>query len=213
MTGPRFTPTRRRVLAGGASFAILAAAGPAAALSPTPRSTRGPFYPVAFPIDSDADLVRVQGKAAQAMGEVTHLMGRVLDADGKPVPGAVVEIWQCDARGVYLHPDDRRRGGRDENFQGYGRATAGAEGGYRFRTIKPAPYPGRTPHIHVAVKARGYPELVSQIFIEGHPQNAGDWIYRSAVAQGGAASARFVPAPAEIERGALLARFDLVLPR
>jgi protocatechuate 3,4-dioxygenase beta subunit len=211
MTGSRFTPTRRHVLAGGASLAILAAAGPAAALTPTPRLTRGPFYPVAFPLDSDADLVRVKGRAAQAMGEVTHLMGRVLDGDGKPVPGAVVDIWQCDARGVYMHPRDR--GGRDENFQGYGRTTATANGAYRFRTIKPVPYPGRTPHIHVAVKARGFPELVSQIFVEGHPQNADDWIYRNALAQGGAASARFVPVPATIEPGALLARFDLVLPR
>jgi len=205
-----FVP-RRQVLAAGLSAAALLAATPAlAALKPTPRQTRGPFYPESIPLDHDNDLVRVKGRAAQAMGEITHLSGRVLDTDGKPVPGARVEIWQCDVNGIYQHSGDRRVGRVDGNFQGYGRTVAAADGGYRFRTIKPVPYPGRTPHIHVAVQASGFGELVSQIYIEGFPQNARDFVYRNVVGEGATVAARFLPAP-ELERGALKAHFDLIL--
>jgi protocatechuate 3,4-dioxygenase beta subunit len=204
---------RRRLIGTGLSAAALIAATPAlAALKPTPRQTRGPFYPESLPLDHDNDLVRVTGRAAQAMGEVTHLSGRVLDPDGKPVTGARVEIWQCDSKGIYHHSGDRRVNRIDGNFQGYGRTSAAADGGYRFRTIKPVPYPGRTPHIHVAVQAPGFGELVSQIYIDGHPQNARDFLYRRVADSGGTIAARFVPAP-EIEQGALKAHFDLVLER
>jgi len=204
---------RRHVIASGLSTAALVAATPAfAALKPTPRQTRGPFYPETFPLDSDNDLVRVTGRAAQAMGEVTHLSGRVLDTDGKPVANARIEIWQCDANGIYHHPGDRRAARVDGNFQGYGRTRATDKGGYRFRTIKPVPYPGRTPHIHVAVAAPGFAGLSSQIYIEGHPQNARDFLYRRVADSGAPVAARFEPAP-EIERGALKAHFDLVLER
>lgn len=211
MTVRYFNLARRRILATGLSAAGLLAAQPAlAALKPTPRQARGPFYPDEFPLDSDNDLVRVKGREAQAMGEVTHLIGRVLDPAGKPVPGARVEIWQCDARGVYHHPGDGRR--TDPNFQGYGRTNSAANGGYRFRTIKPVPYPGRTPHIHIAVQARGFPELATQMYIEGHPQNDRDFLYRDASRRGGTIAARFVPAP-DLEARALRAQFDIVLGR
>jgi len=204
---------RRRVLASGLSAAALVAATPAlAALKPTPRQTRGPFYPEAFPLDSDNDLVRVKGKAARALGEVTHLSGRILDTAGKPVPGARVEIWQCDANGVYHHQGDGRRDRIDGNFQGYGRTRAAADGGYRFRTIKPVPYPGRTPHIHFAVAAPGFEEISTQMYVEGHPQNPRDFLYRQVAGSGAMIAARFSPA-SEIERDALKARFDLVLVR
>jgi protocatechuate 3,4-dioxygenase beta subunit len=204
---------RRRLIASGLSTAALVAATPVlAALKPTPRQTRGPFYPETIPLDHDNDLVRVKGRAAQAMGEVTHLSGRVLDTDGKPIAGARVEIWQCDKNGIYHHSGDSRFEQVDGNFQGYGRTRVAADGGYRFRTIKPVSYPGRTPHIHVTVQAPGFGELVSQIYIDGHPRNARDFLYRRVADSGATVAARFVPAP-ELERGALKAQFDLILAR
>ncbi|HEX8166780.1 MAG TPA: protocatechuate 3,4-dioxygenase [Beijerinckiaceae bacterium] len=210
---------RRRFLVGGLAAASGIAAGglilPAGAraqggLAPTPRQTTGPFYPVKFPPDTDSDLVVLRGSAAKAEGVVTHVMGRVLGLDGKPIPGAAVEIWQCDARGHYLHPDDA--GPRDAAFQGYGRAVSGPDGAYRFRTIRPVPYPGRTPHIHFAVKAPGRRELVTQMYVAGEPLNERDGLYRSIrdPRQRAAVTVRLEPANG-IEDGALAGSFDLVL--
>lgn len=208
----RSTPlTRRRLVATVASTAAIAVAGPAvAALLPTPRQTSGPFYPLTKPVESDADLVTVAGRPGPAKGTVTHVIGRVLDPGGRPVADARVEIWQCDALGAYHHPRDG--GGLDPDFQGYGRMDAGGDGGYRFRTIRPVPYPGRTPHIHFAVTARGFPPLVTQMFVAGEPGNDGDFIL-SRITDPQARAAVIVslePAP-DIEAGALLGVFDIVL--
>ena len=145
----------------------------------TPSQTVGPFYPTDWGGDADNDLVRVVGEAAQAQGQLTHILGRVLDASGAPIPGAAIEIWQCDATGIYRHPRDThwfRK--RDGSFQGRGRATADAKGAYSFRTIKPVAYPGRTPHIHFAITAPGRQPLITQMSSPGrgarghrrHPQ-------------------------------------------
>src|SRR5439155_9219024 len=115
-------------------------------LARTPRLTEGPFYPDRLPLDTDNDLVIVSNAVTPALGEVTHLTGRLLSQAGEPIRDAVVEIWQVDAKGVYLHTADSGRRQRDANFQGFGRFTTGSTGAYRFRTIKPVPYPGRTPH-------------------------------------------------------------------
>jgi len=178
---------RRFVLAAGIAAAalpagVLARVARAASLAPTPRQTEGPFYPVAIPADADNDLVKVAGRGAEAKGTLLRLQGRVLDVAGRPIAGSAVEIWQCDHQGHYLHPGDR--GPRDENFQGYGRAATDAEGGYSFRTIKPAPYPGRAPHIHVAVLAPNRPRLVTQMYVAGDPQNARVFLYRNLGAEG-----------------------------
>src|SRR3954463_3032979 len=132
-------------------------------LVPTPQQTAGPFYPVQFPEDIDNDLVQMRGVEAHASGVVTHVMGRVLGTDGKPIPNATVEIWQCDAHGRYLHPADTGKRPRDTAFQGYGRMTSGADGAYQFRTIRPVAYPGRTPHIHFAVRTSSGRQLVTQM--------------------------------------------------
>jgi protocatechuate 3,4-dioxygenase beta subunit len=190
--------------------ALAQAAG--APLQATPRQTTGPFYPVDWSGDIDADLVRVAGEAAQAQGTVTHLRGRVLDQRGAPLPGAVVEIWQCDATGRYRHPRDRQDG-RDPGFQGRGRVRAGPDGGFAFRTIRPVPYPGRTPHIHVAVAAPGRPEpLVTQLYVAGEPLNERDGLFNSIrdPRQREAVLLRLEPAD-RIETGALLAMRDIVL--
>lgn len=126
-----------------------------AALTATPQQTTGPFYPIELPLDRDNDLARVTGAAAPAQGQITHVLGRVLDREERPIAGARIEIWQCNAFGRYHHPRDTRDAPLDPGFQGYGETVSAADGGYRFRTIKPVSYPGRTPHIHFAVTAPG----------------------------------------------------------
>ncbi len=185
--------------------------GSLAALLATPAQTRGPFYPQTLPLDSDNDLVRVQGRSAYAKGEITDLSGRVLDPGGRAVAGARVEIWQCDAFGRYHHPWDRRNVPLDENFQGYGRFTTSAEGAYRFRTIKPVPYPGRAPHIHFAVTAPGADPFITQMYVAGAPENERDFLLnRVGDPQ---AKARLIVAftPAADDSAALRAQFDIVL--
>lgn len=176
--------TRRNFLRGGLAMGAL---GAAAFLTPglfaeeltrTPRMTEGPFYPDRLPLDTDNDLVIVNNSVTPAIGEITHLTGRVLDTNGDPLRDHTVEIWQVDGRGVYLHTGDSGRRQRDANFQGFGRATTNARGEYRFRTVKPVPYPGRTPHIHVKVKRGDRELLCTQLFINGHAQNRGDMILR-----------------------------------
>ena len=143
----------------------------------TPGQTEGPFYPVQFPADADADLVRVSGLTGEALGEVVALSGRILNRRGQPVRGAQVEIWQCDARGVYRQPRDPPDH-YSNGFQGFGRSIVDGDGRYAFRTIKPVPYPGRTPHIHYRVVAPGLGRLTTQLYIAGEPSNARDGVFR-----------------------------------
>jgi len=143
---------------------------------------------------------------------VTHVIGRVLDRDGRPVPGALVEIWQCDAHGRYLAPADRGRAARDPRFQGHGRTLTDAGGGYRFRTIRPVPYPGRTPHIHFRLGRGGRELLTTQMYVAGEPLNEGDFLLNSI--RDPAERARLLVAlrPAEeVEAGSLAGMFDIVL--
>ena len=111
----------RRHFTAGLGATLLAPRAFAADLVATPAQTEGPFYPTAFPADSDMDLVQVRGQSARALGTVLHLQGRVLDASGRPVAGAMVEIWQCDSQGLYDHPRQPGRERRDAAFQGYGK--------------------------------------------------------------------------------------------
>jgi protocatechuate 3,4-dioxygenase, beta subunit len=185
----------------------------AAALPPTPRQTAGPFYPLTFPADSDNDLVQVAGHKGMAKGTVTYITGRVLDSTERPVSGARVEIWQCDANGRYHHVhDDGTDRPLDENFQGYGQTVTDAAGGYRFRTIRPVPYPGRTPHIHFGVSGAGSSRLTTQMYVAGEPLNESDGLLTGV--RDPAARTRLIvalrPAP-EIEANALAGTFDIVL--
>jgi protocatechuate 3,4-dioxygenase beta subunit len=203
--------TRRgllRLLA--ACGAVAGLARSAAALVPTPSQTAGPFYPPPEDRlgDDDWNLVKVAGKVREAGGEVMHLSGRVLDAGGEPVPGAIIEIWQCDAKGVYLDRDDRRGADRDPYFQGFGATRSDGEGGYRFRTIRPVPYPGRTPHIHARVIRPDGSELITQIYLEGHPLNQSDFVFRRLGAKAREAASI---SPARRGDGDLEAAFDFVV--
>ncbi|RZL89809.1 MAG: intradiol ring-cleavage dioxygenase [Variovorax sp.] len=142
---------------------------------PTPAQTEGPFYPVSLPQDSDNDLLR-NGTLSYRGGEPTWVTGVVSDLDGRPLRGAQVEIWQCDVKGHYHHPGDGDRA--DAAFQGFGRVAVDADGQYRFRTIRPVPYSGRTPHIHVKVKLGTRELLTTQLYVAGDPGNARDGIWR-----------------------------------
>jgi len=213
--------SRRAMLRGGLAFgAALALFTPgvfAEQLALTPRLTEGPFYPDHLPLDQDNDLIIVGNSLTPAVGEVTHLSGRVLDASGAPVKNAEIEIWQCDAKQVYLHSSDSvpKAAQRDVNFQGFGRFAIGSTGEYRFRTIKPVPYPGRpAPHIHFKVKKNGRELITSQIFIAGFAGNKNDGVYRGAgdALQRELVSTDFKPLKGSTA-GELTARFDIVLGR
>ncbi len=175
------TTSRRGLLRGGLALGALSLFTPgvfAEQLARTPRLTEGPFYPDKIPLDTDNDLLIVNDAITPAVGDVTHLTGRVLSPSGEPVRGAIVEIWQVDNKGVYLHTADSGHKQRDTNFQGFGRCATSWNGEYYFRTIKPVPYPGRTPHIHVKVLKGSKELLTTQIFVNGHAQNKSDGVLR-----------------------------------
>jgi protocatechuate 3,4-dioxygenase beta subunit len=169
----------RRTITAALVFAPVVWRGARAQASPqriaTPAQTEGPFYPVALPKDTDYDLLK-NGSMSYGRGQPAWVDGSVSDLAGKPLAGAQVEIWQCDEAGHYHHPGD---GGRaDPAFQGFGRVTVGADGRYRFRTIRPVPYSGRTPHIHVKVKLGGRELLTTQLYVAGDPNNERDFLWR-----------------------------------
>jgi protocatechuate 3,4-dioxygenase beta subunit len=177
---------RRRLLGTGAGVAACLALPAIGWPRGLPAMTDGPFYPSlayrARSLDWDADLTTVRGRDAdgqplpRARGEHLDLHGAVRDGDGRPVDAVEIEIWQCDAYGSYRHP--RGAGSRiDAGFQGFGSTRSDAGGLYRFRTIRPVPYPGRAPHIHVKLRHASFGEITSQLFVAGEPGNAGDFLY------------------------------------
>lgn len=181
-------------------------------LTRTPRQTEGPFYPDQLPLDTDNDLLVVNDGITPAVGKITHLTGRILDDRGNPVRNASVEIWQVDSRGVYLHSGSADAEQRDKHFQGFGRFLTGSTGEYYFRTIKPVPYPGRTPHIHFKVR-RGEKELLTtQCYVKDEPANHRDFIFRSIrdPRDREALLVDFAPLKGS-SIGELSARFDIVL--
>lgn len=233
----RSSPPRRRVLAAlscALSCAPLAAAWlacPALASSRRvmPSMTDGPFYPPrrwrAQWSDWDADLTTVDqaGQRLQARGEHLGLSLAVADAQGRLVDGAEVEIWQCDALQHYRHPNVRRdeseRGQRwDPGFQGFGAATGNAGGEVAFRTLRPVPYPGRTPHIHVKLRHAAFGEWTSQLFVAGDAGNTRDFLWRQLPEDGRAAlemklmRVSAAAGPATGVALAWVARHELVVP-
>ena len=221
MSSPIHVPNRRLFVASAAG-AVAANMLPfwtvrgafAEELVKTPAQTEGPFYPDKLPLDTDNDLIIINDTITPAVGEVTHLTGRILDIKGNPVRNAVVEIWQCDAKEVYLHTKDSapKKTQQDQHFQGFGRFMTGSTGEYYFRTIKPVPYPGRTPHIHFKVKKGGKELLCTQMYIKGFAGNAKDGIYNSIKdeKQREAISVDFVKVK-DSKVGELQAKFEIVL--
>lgn len=170
---------RRQIIQAGLALgtATLTTPGLFAELIQTPNMTEGPFYPDKMPLDTDNDLLVINDSITPAVGEITHMTGRVLTKSGSPVRNAFVEIWQVDNNANYIHSNGASNENRDTNFQGYGRFLTDVKGNYYFRTIKPVPYPGRTPHIHVGVSKNGRRVLTTQMLVNGHEQNAGDGVF------------------------------------
>lgn len=169
-------PTRRALgalvvvalaLAIGAITPVAAQEASTGPLLLTPPQQEGPYYPVEIPADDDADLTLVDGSETVALGQPLVLQGLLLDATGKPIEGGVIEIWQTDAFGVYLHPGDPGFDDRDPAFQGFGTSATDAEGTWAFRTILPELYGDRPRHIHAKVKVEDETVLTTQIYFSG----------------------------------------------
>ncbi len=208
-------PSTRRQFLGGLALGAAAFTVPGAfaeELTRTPSQTEGPFYPDKMPLDTDNDLLIINDTITPAVGDITHLTGRILDAKGDPIRNAVVEIWQCDHEGAYLHTKSGNSEKRDSHFQGFGRFLTSRKGEYYFRTIKPVPYPGRTPHIHFAVKIPRQKDFTTQCYIKGEPGNAKDGVLKSVRDPKALAALMvdFTPIK-ESKIGELAANFDIVL--
>lgn len=173
--------SRRSVITAGAGIAATALTASALGNPSqiTPTNPEGPFYPKRPQVDKDTDLTLIQGHSERAQGQVIRVTGRVLDENGQPVEGALVDIWQANTFGRYHHEDDPATTPLDPNFQGWGMVKTDAEGNYSFTTIKPGAYPAtenwtRPPHIHYKVSRRGYRELTTQMYFSGESLNATD---------------------------------------
>ena len=209
LPAPHFARLRRRSLVTGLAAAIAAPAFIRDARAQitrrlTPAQTEGPFYPITLPLDTDHDLL-TQGSVHYSKGQPVSLTGAVVDTTGRAVRGAAVEIRQCDQQGHYHHPGD---GGRaDAAFQGFGRVAVDARGDYRFRTIKPVPYTGRTPHIHFKVRLAQRELLTTQLYVEGDPGNERDGLWRRL----DAAERSALTVPFTRNADGLQARFEIVV--
>ena len=207
----------RRLFLGAASLGVI---GSAAFFAPgvfaehlmqTPLQTEGPFYPDKLPLDTDNDLLIINDSITPAVGDVTHLSGRILDRRGDPIRNAVVEIWQVDNNGVYLNTRDTHAK-REANFQGFGRFMTGSSGEYYFRTIKPVLYPGRTRHIHFAIKMKGREKWTTQCYVKGEPWNEKDGVLKDIKDPKARESVIIDFAPLKNSHaGELAAKFDIVM--
>lgn len=179
-------------------------------LTTTPAQTIGPYYPDRMPLDQDNDLVVINDAITPAVGQLSWITGRVLDRRGDPIRGALVEIWQADDNGAYIHSASPIAN-RDRNFQGYGRFVTGSSGQYLFRTVKPGLYPGRTRHVHYQVTTPSGVKLVTQLYVDGDSRNASDGILRGLTTAQRSMVVMPWSAVAESTFGELAVTFDLVL--
>lgn len=181
--------SRRTILKAGAGIA--ASAVPATVMANptalTPANPEGPFYPKHQQVDKDADLTWIEGHTERAQGQVIRVTGEVLDEDGHPVEGALVDIWQANTHGRYHHEDDPATAPVDPDFQGWGMVKTDAQGRYAFTTIKPGAYKvdegwRRPPHIHCKVSRRGYHEITTQMYFANEILNETDRLLQSVAA-------------------------------
>lgn len=143
----------------------------------TPQLNIGPFYPLTRPPEEDADLTSIAGRPGVAKGPIIDLIGRVTDEQGRPVAGALLDMWQTNAAGRYHHPSQTGGVPIDPNFQGAAILRTDADGAYRIRTVLPGLYAPKQRHIHFDVRGQ-YRRLITQMFFEGEP-NHKDGAYAS----------------------------------
>ena len=185
----------------------------------TPPQTEGPFYPVRDQADKDNDLTWVKGQRQRAKGQIIHVMGIVRDDSCEPLQGALVEIWQACESGKYNHPGDPNPVPLDPNFQYWGRAVSDEKGQYHLITILPGNYPAapgwiRPSHIHFKIQRRGFHELITQMYFQGNPYNAGDKILMALPPQERekvVVPFQKSPNVFEFEQGSLVGTFDIGL--
>lgn len=205
---------QRRQFLRNAAFTAAAFSTPglfADELTRTASQAEGPFYPDRLPLDTDNDLLLLNDAITPAVGEVTHLTGRILDLSGNPIRNAVVEIWQADQTGSYIHTKGRKEK-MDKNFQGFGRFLTGSTGEYYFRCIKPTKYVGRAPHIHYAINKNGKRILTTQLYVKGDPQNEKDFLFNEAkTAKAKATLVTDFKPITDSKTGELAAQWDLIV--
>ncbi len=177
----------------------------------TPSQTEGPYYPVNKPVDRDNDLFVLEGAASRPAGEILVFGGTVFDGSGMPVRGALIEIWQTDDNGAYLHPRDPSNSRRDVNFQSYGETVTGENGSYGFRTIMPGPYEPRPRHIHVKVRLDSEELLTTQFYFSNDPAASEDRIFAGAGKDVGALIMEVEDGFDAEGNAALVGRRDIVL--
>lgn len=187
----RTQPTRR--ITGYPNTQVRTPTQPPVRRSISPLELRGPVFPRDSIAAAEADLSVTGPGRPRALGQLIHVTGQVLDEDGRPMAGALMEVWHCNAAGKYIHHNDPSPVPVDPNFIGIGRVMTDAEGRYRLRTIKPAGYavpehsfPGtqknwwRPPHIHFSVFGPAYiSRLITQMFFPGEPLNPLDLIFNA----------------------------------
>jgi len=217
----RIQPTRRSILKTAAFLAAGAIAPFASALAQTslrrtPDQILGPFYPVTNKqrVEGVEDLTHVPGGNGRAKGQLLNVSGRVLTTAGEPVPGVRMEIWQANAAGRYAHPDDTNPAPLDPNFLGYTVLVTGADGSYRFATIKPGAYHAgpntiRPAHIHFDLSGT-HDRLVTQMYFDGDPYNEKDRFLQS-VLRPEALTVKLQRPAGGSETDPMLAIFDIVI--
>jgi protocatechuate 3,4-dioxygenase beta subunit len=173
-----------------ASGAVLAVPGLAFGqqCQETPHQEEGPFYLNSYdrtkPVIHNSDLTAVPGATGLPEGQLIHVTGRITDDACRPIKGVMVEIWQANARGRYVHIADPNPQPKDPNFLGFGEAITDENGAYSFKTIKPGAYPVpggwvRPPHIHFKVHGGFYHMMVTQMYFAGEEHNDNDFLLRS----------------------------------
>lgn len=204
---PAYASTRKR-----------APTRPLVLLPHTLSEITGPVFGHDAARPEDADLTRQH--EGEPLGERIIVAGRVLDDSNRPLPGALVEIWQCNAAGRYRHQNDTHAAPLDPNFTGTGRVVTDKNGYYRFVTIKPGAYPWRNhhnawrpAHIHISLFGRAFvSRLVTQMYFPGDPLLPHDPIFNGTADE--RARNRLVAAfdwEATVPEQALGYRFDIVL--